>query len=116
MGFIDADIEDDALGKPIELVESDTGTVRRVRPSRTLTGRVRSDAVADLSATLTVQQRLSVLHQSLAGLLHWFGLPEPAQVRSDGTLVPRQYTMSWYREAEAWATANGVNAERLRGS
>lgn len=75
MGFIDADVEDDVLGKPIELVENDTGTVRRVQPSRTLTGRVRSDAVADLSATFTVQQRLSVLHQSLANLLHWFGQP-----------------------------------------
>lgn len=114
MGFIDADAEDGVLSEPIELVESDTGTVRRVRPSRTLTGRVRSETVADLSATLTMQQRLAVLHQSLAGLLHWFGLPEPAQILSDGTLVPRQFTMSWYREAEAWATANGVNAERLR--
>ena len=55
-------------------------------------------------------------NQLLAGLLHWFGLPEPAQVRSDGTLVPRQFTMSWYREAEAWATANDVNAERLGGT
>lgn len=76
---------------------------------------MKSETVANLSATLTMQQRLSVLHQALAGLLHWFGLPEPAQILADGTLVPRQFTMSWYREAEAWATANGVDAERLRG-
>jgi hypothetical protein len=116
MGFMDADVEDGVLGRPIELVQSDTGTVHRVRPSRTLTGRVRSETVADLSDTLTVQQRLSVLYQSLAGLLHWFGLPEPAQILADGTLVPRQFTMSRYRDAEAWATANGVNVERLHGT
>lgn len=116
MGFIDADVEDGVPEEPIELVESDTGAVRRVRPSRKVSGRVRSETVADLSATLTMQERLAVLHQSLAGLLHWFGLPEPAQVLSDGTLVPRQFTMSSYREAEAWATANKVNAERLRGT
>ena len=67
-----------------------------------------------LGVTLTVQQRLSVLHQALAGLLHWFGLPEPAQILADGSIVPRQFTMSRYREAEAWATANGVSAEGLR--
>ncbi len=116
MGFLDADAADGVLDRPIELVQSDTGTVHRIRPSRTVTGPVRSETVADLSATLTMQQRLSVLHQALAGLLHWFGLPEPAQILADGTLVPRQFTMSRYREAEAWATANGVDAERLRGT
>ena len=114
MGFIDADGPDGVLGRPIELVQSDTGTVHRIRPSRTVAGRVRSETVADLSVTLTVQQRLSVLHQSLAGLLHWFGLPEPAQILADGSIVPRQFTMPRYREAEAWATANGVGAEGLR--
>jgi hypothetical protein len=114
MGFIDADGPGGVLGRPIELVQSDTGTVHRVRPSRTVTGRVHSETVADLGVTLTVQQRLSVLHQALAGLLHWFGLPEPAQILADGSIVPRQFTMSRYREAEAWATANGVSAEGLR--
>lgn len=114
MGFIDADGPGGVLGRLIELVQSDTGTVHRVRPSRTVTGRVHSETVADLGVTLTVQQRLSVLHQALAGLLHWFGLPEPAQILADGSIVPRQFTMSRYREAEAWATANGVSAEGLR--
>lgn len=114
MGFLDAGSNDGALGAPIELVQSDTGTVRRIRPSRRLTGEVRAEAVADLSVTLTVQQRLAVLHQLLAGILHWFGLAEPAQIRSDGTLVPRQFTMSRYREVETWAKTNGVEAELLQ--
>ncbi len=116
MGFLDAGSNDGSLGAPIELVRSDTGTVRRIRPSRRLIGEARAEAVADLSATLTVQQRLAVLHQLLAGILQWFGLAEPAQLRSDGTLVTRQFTITWHREVSSWARDNGVNAESLRGS
>jgi hypothetical protein len=116
MGFLDAGSIDGSLGAPIELVQSDTGTVRRIRPRRRLMGEVRAEAVADLSATLTVQQRLAVLHQLLAGILQWFGLAEPAQLRSDGTLVTSQFTMTWHREVSSWARDNGVNAERLRGT
>lgn len=116
MGFLDAGANDGSLGAPIELVQSDTGTVRRIRPSRRLMGEVRAEAVADLSATLTVQQRLAVLHQLLAGILQWFGLAEPAQLRSGGTLVTSQFTMTWHREVSSWARDNGVNAERLRGT
>lgn len=76
---------------------------------------MKSETVADLSATLTLQ-RLCVLHQAIAGLLYWFGLPEAAQIVADGTLVPRRFTMSRYRDVEAWATANGVDAESLRGT
>lgn len=112
MGFIDADSEDGDIKAPIELITADNGTVRRVRPSRTVSGRVRSETVADVSATLTTQDRLAVLHQSLAMLLHWFGLPEQAQVLADGTLVPRQFARTYHREAEAWATANGVATQR----
>lgn len=115
MGFIDADVEDGGLGEPIELVAKDTGAVRRIRPSRTLTGKVRSETVADLTATLTMQQRLSVLYQALAGLLHWFGLPEPPQLRSDGMLISREFTVSRSHQVEAWALANEVDVERIPG-
>lgn len=112
MGFIDANSEDGDIKTPIELVTADNGTVRRVRPSRTVSGRVRSETVADLSATLTMQDRLAVLHQSLAMLLHWFGLPEPTQVLADGTLVPQLFARTFHRDAEAWATANNVATQR----
>lgn len=113
MGFIDADTTDGTLDKPIELVESDTGTVRRIRPSRQIAGEVRADAVADMAATLTVQERLAVVHQAVSRLLHWFGMAEPAQIRPDGTIVTRQFTMSYYPQVEAWAKHHEVDAELL---
>jgi hypothetical protein len=116
MGFLDAGSADGLLGEPIELVQSDTGTVRRIRPSRRLVGAVRAEAVADLSATLAVQQRLAVLHQLLAGILQWFGLAEPAQVRPDGSLVTPQFTTTWHKEVSSWAREHDVEAERLDGN
>ena len=116
MGFMEAGSSDGSLGAPIELVQSDAGTVRRVRPSRRLASQVRAEAVADLSATLAVQQRLAVLHQLLAGILQWFGLAEPAQVRPDGSLVTRQFTMARHQEVSSWAQEHGVEAERLGGT
>ena len=111
MGFIDADTSDGLLAEPIELVESDTGTIRRIRPSRQISGEVRADTVADMGAALSVQQRLAVLYQVLARLLHWFGMAEPQQLRPGGTIVPSQFTMPRDWKPEQWAKHHGVNAE-----
>jgi hypothetical protein len=69
--------------------------------------------VADLAAVESVQQRLAVTQQAISGLLQWFGLSEPLQMKRDGTLVARQWSMSHYREGERWAEEHGVDCEEL---
>jgi hypothetical protein len=49
----------------------------------------------------------------LSGLLQWFGLPEPAQLNPDGTLIAAQFELGVYRNVERWAKDHGVNVELL---
>jgi hypothetical protein len=113
LGLVDADTEDGSLGEPVELVRSDTGQIRRMRGTRRLSGRPRTATMADLAAVDTVQRRLAVAYQALAGLLQWFGMAEPAQLRPDGTIQPAQFLMSRYSQVEQWAGIFGVDAEVL---
>jgi len=111
LGLADNDVG--SLPSPLQLVVADGPRVIRRKGTRSPTDRVRTSTVADLANTGTLQQRLSVAHAALSGLLQWFGIAEPRQIKPDGTIVPSEFTMSHYRRVEKWATNHDVPAERL---
>ena len=54
-----------------------------------------------------MQQRLSICHAVLSGLMQWFGRVEPSQLKPDGTLVPSEFPSNW-EEMRDWAKRMGV--------
>ncbi|MDQ3569831.1 MAG: ATP-binding protein [Actinomycetota bacterium] len=110
VGLVDCDGED---AEPIRLVFAEGGPVRRRRGTRALSDPLMATTVADLAAVSSLQQRLTVTHAALSGLLQWFGVAEPPQILRDGTIVPQQFTMSRYRQVERWAADHGVLAKLL---
>lgn len=110
VGLWDCDGE---VAEPIRLVFAEGGPVRRRRGTRAVSKSLMTTTVADLAAVSSLQERLAVTHAALSGLLQWFGVAEPLQILRDGTIVPQQFTMSWYREVESWATYHDVPAKLL---
>lgn len=108
-------LSDDAVApaRAIELVFAEGSGVRQRRGTRRVADTVVATTVADLANVATLQQRLSVAHGALSGLLQWFGVAEPPQLQRDGTIVPQQFTMSHYRQVERWAADHGVLVQLL---
>ncbi|MDT0263930.1 AlbA family DNA-binding domain-containing protein [Jatrophihabitans lederbergiae] len=111
IGLIDTETADGTLSAPVALGTADTGQMKHMTGTRRPIGKPRADTVADLAAVETAQQRLAVTYQALTGLLHWFGLPEPTQLRSDGTIVPWGFSAQHRSRVAHWATVSGINAE-----
>lgn len=115
VGLIEPNQAEGEIVEPVVFVTRDTGRLRRGSRTREVTGRPLAETVADLTAVDTDQQRLSVTYRLLAGLLQWFGMAEPAQLRPSGALVARQFGMGSYRQIIEWAVRHGVEVERLPG-
>lgn len=111
IGFTDSDSADGSLIDPVQLVRSVYGEVRRCPGTRPVDGRPSAESVADLAAVDTVQQRLAVSYQAAAGLLQWFGLAEPDQLKADGTIVLGGYSGSQSTQAYRWAKRYAVETE-----
>ena len=111
IGLVDSASEDLTVSEPVQLVHSDYGEARRRPGTRRVTGMPSATCVADLAAVDTVQKRLIVAYHASAGLLQWFGVPEPTQLRRDGTIVPVQFLKARHRQVEQWARDFGVRAE-----
>lgn len=111
IGLVDADSNDGALAKPVQVVTSAYGEVCRRPGTRPVHGRPNAETVADLAAVDTIQQRLAISYQAAAGLLQWFGLAEPDQLRPDGTIVLAGFSYSQSRQALEWAKRNSVQTE-----
>lgn len=106
LGLIDADTADGRLEDPLPVRVARQGVSRQLAP-RSANGHPRAEVAVDLAAVETMQQRLAVCYQALAGLGHWFGLAEPRQLDSDGAIVARGFPVGW-QQAEQWAQDHGV--------
>lgn len=111
IGLTDADSTDGKVAEPVQLVRSVYQEVRRCPGTRPVDGRPTAETVADLGAVDTVQRRLAVSYQAASGLLQWFGLAEPDQLKPDGTIVLAGYSGSRARQAFRWAKDHTVETE-----
>jgi hypothetical protein len=115
MGLVDADDPDGVIQEPVVIVQHDTGQVRRMPATRKVRGLPETQVVLDLAATDAVQQRLAVTYRLLAGLLSWFGLAEPAQIKPNGMIATQQFLISQRRVVTTWCEWHGVEIERQPG-
>ena len=104
-GLVDAGSR--GLTEPVQLVSFDYGRMARLRGTRSVAGEVQTSTVIDLGAVSSMQQRLSICHAVLSGLMQWFGRVEPSQLKPDGTLVPSEFPSNW-EEMRDWAKRMGV--------
>ena len=111
LGLIDADGDDGHIGEPVVLTSSELGNTRQVRATRTVTGQVTGETVADMAAVGVMQQRLAIAYQATSRLLHWFGLSETNQLRPDGTLIANQFALSHSDEIRRWAEFFDVDVD-----
>jgi len=115
IGLVEADqAGEGALSAPIMLAYDENGRLTRAHRTRSVRGHPRAETVIDLSNLDTVQQRLAVTYGLLAGLLQWFGLAEPAQLRRNGAVVARGFGLRRARQVVAWAEQGDVDVEGLR--
>ena len=78
-------------------------------------GAPRFETVADMGTVDTPKQRLAVTYLVASGLLQWFGIAEPAQLRPDGTPVADAYGTSRYYQVRQWGNDNGIDVELRPG-
>jgi hypothetical protein len=107
IGLVDADAEPPALGRPVVLVGTRFGDLRRLDGTRAITVAPQATVAADLAAAAEQHGRLVTAHNALAGLLQHFGLAEPTQLTADGAVVTRTWGVD-QRHVERWADDHGV--------
>lgn len=108
-GLRDGAAHDGELTRPAELVEYSHGQSRRVRLTRRLHRPPTATTTADLADCTTSQGRLAATAAAAAGLLQWFGVPEPLQIAPDGTVRTYEWgDHSRARQVEQWAANRGI--------
>lgn len=113
MGMFDADSDDGRPARPLQLVSFEfNNEPRRISGTRLLVEAPRAQSTVDLAAVDTTQRRFVVAHHLLAGVLQWFGLAEPRQVRRDGSLESRQWGRA-SSQVEQWAQQWDVECEAI---
>jgi hypothetical protein len=105
-GIIDADAQPGALDQPLILVAAAYGEMHRGSATRTVRRPPITVTIVDLSAVETMTQRLAVTHTLLAGLLQWFGRPEPRHIARDGALRAGAWRSA--DQVRRWAAHHGV--------
>jgi len=114
-GLLDADSADAQIALPVKLAIISYGTLGRIRGTRSVSGRPRAITAVDLSSVYSQQERLSVTYFALSGILQWFGLAEPHQLKPDGSLVAQNFNVD-YRQIQRWANAHEVAVEMPPGT
>lgn len=108
-GLRDGAAPDGELTGPAELVDYSHGQSRRVRLTRRLHRPPSATTTADLADCTNPQGRLAATAAAAAGLLQWFGVPEPPQIASDGTVRTHEWgDPSRARQVEQWAANRGI--------
>lgn len=110
VGLFDAEGPDGTPVEPYELAVFAGSRPVRIHGTRSVPEIPTAETTADLTAVDTIQARFAVAHQALAGLLQWFGVAEPLQVKRDGSLVSRHWETA-STQVEQWAIRVGVPCE-----
>lgn len=107
-GLRDGRVPDGQLSAPMALVDYASGGSRRLPATRLVHRPPSATTTVDLASADSVQGRLAASSRAAAGVLQWFGVPEPAQVAPDGTVRTDEWETLTSREVAVWAAEHGV--------